>query len=191
MLIVWSFIKNLFTFAWKNKQIAIIIIMALLIAFLSCQNRNKNNAIDLLNNKNKTLADNLNLQVNGTKVVYRDKDKIVYKYLPAEGKITESKPDAKGNVIVKIKDFGLTFKFGGAVLYDGKMDGALDIKLGFYNRYSLGISSSLTSANIWGSRHIDDLTLGVIQNAEFMIGWGKPYDNFSNSLLIIGLRVNL
>ena len=188
---IFAFLKNLFSLAWTNKQTAVIIIMALLIAFLSWQNNRKNDAIDQLNIKNNTLAADLKLKVNGNTVIYRDKEKIVKIYVPTEGGIIVKEPDKNGNVVVVVKNKGFTMKPGFGAYYTGKFDGALDLKLAFWSRYSGGLGSTLDSPYVWMSRHVDDLVpVFKPENIEFSLGYGKPYSNFSNSIFLIGVRTN-
>ena len=184
-------LKGILVWMWANKNISAYIILALIIAWLSWSNNRKTVAIEELNNKNQTLSDNLKLRIDGTKVVYRDRDKIVVKYMPKEGGITVALPDKNGFTEVKIKNKGFTFKPGFGAYYTGKFDGALDFKVGYWDRYSLGLGSTLDSPLLWSSRHIDDLVPFLKpENIELSLGYGKPYANFSNSVFLVGLRTN-
>lgn len=104
--------------------------------------------------------------------------------------------DEKTGEVIDVKWYGFTFRPGIAGLYQGgfgkqPMNIALDAKLFFMNRYSLGLGSSLEYPYIWGSRHVDDLIPFIpVENLEIMGGYGKPYENFGNSVFVIGGRTN-
>ncbi len=188
---IGEFLKNIFTWAFANKQIAIYIVLGLIIAWLTWSKGKLVNDIDQLNIKNASLAADLKLKVNGNTVIYRDKDKIVKVYVPTEGGLIVKEPDKNGNSVIVIKDKGFCLKPGFGAYYDGKFDGALDLKLAFWSRYSGGLGSTLDSPYLWLSRHVDDLVPVLHpQNIEFSLGYGKPYTNFSNSVFLIGLRTN-
>ncbi len=188
---MFTMLKNVLTWAWENKNTAIYIVLAVIIAWLSWSKNRLNNTITELNVKNKSLAEDVKLKVDGRTVVYRDREKIVTVYVPAEGGLIVKKPDDKGNVVVVIKNKGFTARPGIGLFYDGKVNGGLDLKLIYWDRYSMGLGSSLDSPYVWLSRHVDDLVpILHPQNVEFSIGYGKPYANFSNSLGIIGIRTN-
>jgi len=188
---IWEFIKNLFIWAWGHKQIASYIVLAVIIALLSWKLNRNNTTIAELSNQKGVLEERLKSQAIVTKnqIIYRDKDKVVIKYVPAEGSVTVNETK-DGKTEVKIKNWGLTLHPGVGVYYSGGLVGLLDAKLGYWDRYSLGLGSSLDSAVIWGSRHIDDLSFGLAQNAEFSLGYGRDYQDFSRSRLLIGVRTN-
>lgn len=188
---IWQFIKNLLSLAWAHKQVALYVILAIIIAGLSCKiNRDKLKISELSTEKG-VLEERLKNQTIITKnqVVYRDRDKVIIKYVPAEGKVTVSETK-DGKTELKIKNYGLTLRPGVGAYYSGGMVGLLDVKFAFWDRYSLGLGSSLDSAVIWSSRHIDDMTFGIAQNAELAIGYGRDYQDFSKSRFLFGLRTN-
>jgi hypothetical protein len=188
---IFGAIGGFFTWALANKQAAVFIILAAIIAWLSWSKSRLVNKIDELNIKNETLAADLKLKVNGNTVIYRDKEKIVKVYIPAEGGLIVKEPDANGKTVVVIKNKGFTAKPGIGLFYDGKVNGGLDLKLAYWERYSAGLGSSLDSPYVWLSRHVDDLVPVLRpQNVEFSLGYGKPYSNFSNSLMLVGIRTN-
>lgn len=184
-------IKNILAWMWGNKNAAAYIVLAIIIAWLSWSNNRKGIAIAELNEKNGTLAADLQLKVKGTEVIYRDRDRVVVKYMPKEGGVTVSEPDKNGKVDIKIKNKGFTLKPGFGAYYDGKFDGALDLKLAYWDRYSGGLGSTLGAPYLWLSRHVDDLVPVLKpENIELSLGYGKPYADFSNSVFLFGLRTN-
>ena len=103
--------------------------------------------------------------------------------------------DTPGGTVL-VRDRGLTAKPGFGIFWDGGYNDraavpALDLKLLFWKRWSAGLGSTLNAPYVWGSRHLDDLTFGIVANTEFSIGYGKPYNDFEKSLLMLGLRTNL
>jgi len=192
MNIILTAIKSALAWVFSNKQVAIYIVLALVIAWLSWSKNRLVDTIDELNIKNTTLADDLKLKVNGTTIVYRDKEKIVKVYVPVEGGLIVKEPDADGKIAVVVKNKGFTAKPGISLFYDGRVTGGLDLKLAYWGRYSAGFASSLDSPYLWLSRHVDDLVPVLHpQNVEAFTGYGKPYSNFSSSLLLLGIRMNL
>jgi len=188
---ILAFIKNLFSWMFANTQLASYIILGIIIALLSWKlNRNKI-AIEELSTQKGVLEERLKSQLIVTKnqVVYRDRDKVIIKYIPAEGKVTVNETK-DGKSEIKIKNYGLTLRPGVGAYYSGSMVGLLDVKLAFWDRYSLGVGSSLDSPVLWTSRHVDDLTFGVAQNAEFSVGYGRDYADFSKGRFLVGLRTN-
>jgi hypothetical protein len=105
------------------------------------------------------------------------------------------KNENKGDVI-DVKWYGFTFRPGIAAVYHGgfgkqPLTVALDAKMFYINRYSIGLGSSLEYPYVWGSRHVDDLIPFIpVENLEVMGGYGKPYENFGNSVFVIGGRTN-
>lgn len=100
------------------------------------------------------------------------------------------------NSQIDIKDRGLTFKPGLGIMYDKNqrygLNLGLDAKLFYYKRLSMGLGATPDFSYIWGSTHIDKISFGYINNFEFMIGYGTPYEEFLNQgKFIIGLRSNL
>lgn len=92
---------------------------------------------------------------------------------------------------IKIDWYGLTFKPGIAVVYDGKVNAALDLKLFYLNRYSMGLGSTADFPYIWASRHIDDAVPFIkIENLEIIGGYGRSYSDFGQSKFAIGGRTN-
>jgi hypothetical protein len=92
--------------------------------------------------------------------------------------------------------YGFTFRPGIAGVYHGGFGKqpvalALDAKLFYINRYSLGLGSSIEYPYVWGSRHVDDFIPFIpVENLEIMGGYGKPYADFGNSVFVIGGRTN-
>lgn len=100
-------------------------------------------------------------------------------------------PNADPNSPIKLDWYGLTFKPGIAAMYDGKFNAAIDFKLFYMNRYSMGLGSTPDSPYIWASRHVDDLVPFIkVENLEIMGGYGRSYSDFGHSVFAIGGRTN-
>ncbi len=96
---------------------------------------------------------------------------------------------------VKIHDRGFCLKPGFFVGYDSKIKIGLDVKLVYFQRYSLGVGSSIGSgedfADIFISRHLDDAVPFLHpQNIELFAGYGREYQDLSKGKLLVGLRTN-
>jgi hypothetical protein len=240
-----NFIKVIFTWAWSNKNIAVYIILAIVIAFLTWdRNKLKQKNDDMIIEAGK-LPDNIQFMasMHGTKfeVTYKDsKDNTIHQsfYIPEEGGIDiikkidlknynpnspisaiNSKASAKlpslnplsnfigkifgpsitpdDNTIIKPKLTGFTFAPGIAGIWDGgfrperPVTIGLDAKLFYYHRYSAGLGTTIDYPYVWASRHVDDFFPFItINHLELMLGYGKPYSNFSNSVFTVGGRTN-
>ncbi len=193
---IWKFVKTISMWSWNNKSIAGYIILIIIISFLSWKNNRNEIKISELSITKGELEERLKNQtvITNNKIVYRDKDKVVIRYLPSEGRVVVNETkDGKTEVIVKNR--GLTIKLGAGILYSGNYENVsfnptLDLKLLYWNRYSGGIGSSLNYPFLYFSRHIDDLTMGQFKNIELMLAYGKPYAEFEKSILGIGVRGN-
>jgi len=189
---VWKVIKNLFSWAWANKNIATYIALAIVIMFLSWQNNRHEEDIAKLSTEKGVLEKRLKNQtvITKNKIVYRDKDKVVIKYVPAEGSVVVSETK-DGKTELKVKSWGFTARPGFGAYYTGDFEGALDLKLFYYDRYSAGLGSTLNGPNLFFSRHLDDL-IPVLkpENVELGLMYGRLYDNFGHSIFGIGLRSN-
>lgn len=111
------------------------------------------------------------------------------------GNKDKDKKDGKIEPYVDV--VGFTFRPGISFIYDGGYNPSrpvtigLDAKLIYAWRYSAGLGSTMDYPYIWTSRHIDDLVPFIpINNIELMLGYGKPYSSFSNSVFTIGGRSN-
>jgi hypothetical protein len=112
-------------------------------------------------------------------------------------KLTNKPVDSNTDVIIEPDVWGFTFRPGVAFVYDGGYNPSrpitvgLDAKMFYFYRASAGLGSTLDYPYVWASYHIDRFIPFIkVQNLEFMGGYGKPYSNFSNSILIIGGRTN-
>lgn len=104
-------------------------------------------------------------------------------------------PGSDTNVNVRTR--GFTFKPGISGIWDGgfrpqrPVTIGLDAKIFYINRYSAGIGTTIDYPYLWASRHVDDLVPFItINHLEIMLGYGKPYSDFSNSVLTLGGRTN-
>jgi hypothetical protein len=101
-----------------------------------------------------------------------------------------------GNVVI-VHDRGWCARPGLFLNFDGMyngyyVNGGVDLKLFFFQRWSAGLGTTMNYPDVWISRHVDDLIPFIpVNNAELMIGYGKPYSAFEKSVLMIGLRSNL
>jgi len=189
---VWTVIKNLFSWAWAHKNIAAYIILAIVIMILSWQNNRHEEKIATISTEKGVLEERLKNQtvITKNKIVYRDRDKVVIKYIPAEGGVVIGET-LDGKTELKVKNWGFTARPGFGAYYTGDFEGALDLKLFFYDRYSFGVGSTLNGPNLFFSRHLDDL-IPVIkpENVELSLGYGRLYDDFGHSLFLVGVRTN-
>ena len=117
-----------------------------------------------------------------TKIEYRDR------YLPPEGKVEVvtkvDHPDRPPEVVVK--DRGFTRRLGGGIVYAGEFLPLIDLKVGYWRRYSATVGITPRFGGLGVSRHIDDVT--PFGNLEFLgmggVDWsGKPR-------LGLGFRIN-
>jgi hypothetical protein len=89
---IWQVIKNVFGWAWQNKNAAAYIVLAIVIAWLTWRNNNLSKANQKLEIEKKGLPENIEfigeLKANKFKLTYRDsKGATIYKeyYIPSEG----------------------------------------------------------------------------------------------------------
>lgn len=93
--------------------------------------------------------------------------------------------------------YGFTFRPGMYGVYDNystdkPFNIGIDAKLLYVSRFSMGIGSTINSPSIWASYHIDQFVpLIEVNNAELMLLYERPYNDFGRSMLGIGLRSNL
>lgn len=117
-----------------------------------------------------------------TKIEYRDR------YLPPEGRVEIvtkiDQPDRPPEVV--IKDRGFTRRLGGGVVYAGEILPLIDLKVGYWRRYSATVGVTPRFGGLGLSRHIDDFT--PFGNLEFLGMWGVDWS--SKSRLGLGFRIN-
>jgi hypothetical protein len=89
-----------------------------------------------------------------TKIEYRDR------YLPPEGMVEivtkVDQPDRPPEVV--IKDRGITRRFGGGIIYAGEFLPLIDLKVGYWRRYSATVGITPRFYGVGVSRHVDDFT---------------------------------
>ena len=107
----------------------------------------------------------------------------------------KTKTDGQVDTVVDI--MGFTFRPGVSFLYDGGFNPSrpvtigLDAKLIYVSRASMGLGTTIDYPYVWASYHIDQLVPFIsVNNLEAMVGYGKPYSNFSSSVFSIGGRTN-
>jgi hypothetical protein len=88
------------------------------------------------------------------KINYRDR------YLPPEGHVEivtkVDQPEKPPEVV--IKDRGFTRRLGGGVVYAGEILPLVDLKVGYWRRYSATVGITPRFGGLGVSRHIDDFT---------------------------------
>ncbi|MBI4063458.1 MAG: hypothetical protein HY401_04065 [Elusimicrobia bacterium] len=88
----------------------------------------------------------------GAKIVYRDR------YLPPEGRvdveIKDNSPEASPEIIIKNR--GFTKRWGGGVIYSGKILPAIDFKWVYWNRYGIIAEVNPQFGGMGLTRHVDD-----------------------------------
>jgi hypothetical protein len=96
-----------------------------------------------------------------------------------------------------IRYMGFTFRPGIFGVYDGGFNSSrpfnvgIDAKLFFLYRWSAGLGTTVDYPEVFISRHVDDFVPFIpVENLELMLGYGKPYSNFGNSVLLLGGRTN-
>jgi len=245
---VWAVIVSIWTWMWANKKIAIYIILAGVIAFLTWKNNSLTQKNTILTEERGKLPDNIefiaSLKDTDFKVTYRDsKNNVIVKeyYIPKEGSITVTKYvdlrkyDPKsglsdktnmsassipsisfnplkfilnkitgktnaisdGSTGIAIKNFGLCSRLGLQGFYSNydatkPVNMGIDMKLLYANRASAGIGTTLYAPNIWLSYHLDQfIPFLQVDNAEGVILYSKPYNDFGKNMIGIGIRSNL
>lgn len=116
------------------------------------------------------------------KIEYRDR------YLPPEGHIEFVTKDSQPNQTpeVRIKDFGLTFRLGGGIVYSERLLPEADVKFAYWRRYGALIGMTKDFGSLGICRHVDDFT--PFPNLELMAETGLSWQG--NLRFGIGLRTN-
>lgn len=198
---MWIAIKLLATlkdaalFAVQRPKDALIIALALLLAFFGWRlNRERGRAQELA-------AKSVGLPADTKQVVtiYRDRvvtkwrdgpGKIEYRdrYLPPEGHVevvtNENEPEKPPEVVVK--DWGLTTRLGGGIVYSGKPLPLIDLKWAYWRRYSLTLGVTPQFGGLGISRHIDDFL--PFPNLEALILGGIDWNGAER--VAAGIRIN-
>ena len=234
--------KAVLVWMWNNKNVALVMVLALVIAYLTWDRNRLESAKRTAEAQLASLPDGIEFiaGMHGTnfQITYKDsKNNVVHKefYIPEEGGIDITKkidlrnydpnsPLAAAvvaasshkipslNPIQKIFEkvlgptinpdpdlgihpvlWGFTFSpgIGGLWSGGGSTDLGLDAKLFYWHRYSAGFGSTIDYPYIYASRHLDDLVPFIkVEHLELMVGYGKPYSNFSNSTIAVGGRTN-
>ncbi len=198
LLKILGWVKNIFKLTWAHKHITVYILLALTIMFMYHHVVSLKNNIFQLKGNIEELKKNQIAIINGNEVISKDKNgKPKKEYVPREGQVIIEKNPLTNDVIIKVKNKGLTSKIGASFIYDGNYNDqiikpALDMKLLYWNRYSSGIGTTWDSPFLFVSRHLDDL-IPVIkpENIELELIYGRNYNDFGHSVFGIGLRTNL
>jgi hypothetical protein len=238
-------IRGILAWMWAHKNVAMYLILAVIIAFLTWRNNGLKQTNDKMTIEAGKLPDNIEFtaSMHGTKfqITYRDsKNNVVHKqfYVPEEGGINITKridlknydpnsalatainaagkklptlnpvekfiskllgPTVSPNpdIDIQVRNWGVCFKPGIQGIWDGGFKPerpvtiGIDAKLFYAYRYSAGLGTTIDYPNIWLSRHVDDLVPFItVSHLELMLGYGKPYSNFSNSVMLLGGRTN-
>jgi hypothetical protein len=94
----------------------------------------------------------------------------------------------QGTITTEIKDKGFCFKPGFGYEYSAGFSPRLDIKFGFFKRYSALIGGGRGGADVSLSRHIDDIVWGKPQNVEVFAGY--RIIRIGGAYYVFGLRSN-
>ena len=176
-------VKQAALFVVRRPKDAAIILMALFLAILFWRfNRERVRAQELT-------AKIEGLPPNTRQVVTIYRDRVVAKwrdgptsvqyvdrYLPPEGRVEiVTKVDQPGKPPeVVIKDRGFTARLGGGVVYAGEVLPLVDLKVGYWRRYSATVGVTPQFGGFGFSRHLDDFT--PFSNLELVgmggLGWG-------------------
>lgn len=183
----------LFAVRWP-KEAAILLLAALLALTFWRLNRERGHAQELA-----TKLEGLPPDTKQAITIYRDRvvtkwrdgpTKIEYRdrYLPPEGHVEVvtkvGQPEKPPEVI--IKDRGLTSRLGGGMVYAGEFLPLIDLKVGFWRRYSATLGITPRFGGMGVSRHVDDFT--PFTNLEVV---GLAGVDWSGDLRLgLGLRTN-
>jgi hypothetical protein len=120
-------------------------------------------------------------------------DKIIY--VPAEGGVTI---DTSGDTpTVKVDNWGVCFRPGVGLGVATSMAlkpyslVSIDSKLLYFDRWSSGLGigySDTATGEVWISRHLDDLSFGLINNLELKVFYGYTIEQ--KQLMGLGFRTN-
>lgn len=195
LISAFAALRSAATFVWRRPKDAAIILLALLAAILAWRARCASNHAAELAAKIEGLPP-------GTKqvvTVYRDRvvtkwrdgpTKIEYRdrYLPPEGHIEivtkDNLPEKAPEVIVR--DWGFTSRLGGGIVYSEKPLPLLDLKWGYWRRYSATFGITPRFAGFGITRHIDDFT--PFNNLEVLGIAGRTWNGGVE--FGVGLRTN-
>lgn len=147
-----------------------IYILVAVIAFLIFNNGLKEQTINNLTAQNTTLAKDLkaSISISGRKIIYKTRTiagevKTVIKYLPPEGSATINQSADSGEIDLRVKSRGLTFKPALATLIGPTPQIGVEARLAYWNRYGAGLGAGFnneikdTSIYAMADRRIDDL----------------------------------
>jgi len=168
---------------WKEILIGVLILALMICSYIITHQKTKEI----------TLPAQIIYKQSGNQIIYRDKDKIIYKYIPIEGGTTI---DVSGTVKVKNKGICLKPGFGIGLASNNSFNFtktiSFDTKLAYWDRYSMGIEVGIAQdpmAGVWLSRHLDDVSFGIINNVELKAFWAAQLNN--TGILGLGFRCNL
>ncbi len=145
-------------------------ILCALIVLLYINNVSKDCAINTLTAQNTTLEKDLkaSISISGRKIIYKTRTiagevKTVIKYLPPEGNATINQSADSGEIDLRVKTRGFTFKPALAGLLGPTPQIGVEARLVYWNRYGAGLGVGFnndigdTSAYAMVDRRIDDL----------------------------------
>jgi len=182
-------------FAVRRPKDAAIILLALLLGTMCWRiDRERGHAQELAS-KMQGLPPNTKQVV----TVYRDRIRVVTRdgplkveyrdrYLPPEGKVEIvtriDQPEKPPEVVAK--DRGLTARLGGGVIHAGEVLPLVDLKIGYWRRYSATIGITPEFCGMGVSRHVDDFA--PFGNLEILSMAGPDWSG--NPRFGFGLRMN-
>lgn len=140
------------------------------IGLLLCNNWLKERAINNLTAQNTTLEKDLkaSISISGRKIIYKTRTlagevKTIIKYLPPEGGATINQSATSGEIDLRVKARGLTFKPALAGLFGPTPQIGVEARLAYWNRYGAGLGVGFnnnigdTSVYVMADRRADDL----------------------------------
>lgn len=189
MISLYASVKAAALFAVRRPKDAAIILLTLLLAVMFWKLQREQRRSREIAAKIEGLPPNTKQVV----TVYRDRVVTKWReyrdrYLPPEGHVEVvtkvDQPDRPPEVV--IKDRGFTRRLGGGVVYAGEALPLVDLKVGYWRRYSVTVGITPRFGGVGVSRHMDDFT--PFGNLE-VIGLAGP--NWTGKpQLGIGLRTN-
>lgn len=130
--------------------------------------KQKDKQIEKLEKENFTLNENLkgkiNINQNDVKIIYRDKEKIVYKkvYIPPESQNNSITIDQDDKVKINYDKYGFTFIPFIGLAYSNKLQPEIGVRLIYYDRWGINLNIKEGSFGIGVDRRIN---YGIINNS--------------------------
>jgi len=149
-----------------NKVLTSLIIIISIISFFAL--KQKDAEIEKLTQENFTLNESLKSSIkidnNKVKILYRNKEKIVYKniYIPPENQNTTITTDKDDKINIIYKKYGTTFMPFIGITYNNKFKSEIGARLFYFNRFGTNISLKEKAASFGLDYRIN---YGIINNS--------------------------